>query len=166
MLEIAKLSGRFRVRRMTDADADEILALCAPNTLFYRYSGRPLSREGILSDLRATPPRTPEEAKYYLGFYDGQTLAAVMDLIEGYPEGEIAFIGFFMMNRDLQDRQIGTGIIQDACRYLREAGMKRLRLGINQGNPQAAHFWTKNGFRVVEEARREGGIILLAEKVL
>ena len=53
------------------------------------------------------------EAKYYVGFYDGDILVAIMDLIDGYPDSDTAFIGFFIMNRQLQGRQIGTSIIQE-----------------------------------------------------
>ena len=38
------------------------------------------------------------EDKYYLGFFAGDELVAVMDLILNYPKADIAFIGFFMMN--------------------------------------------------------------------
>jgi hypothetical protein len=60
------------------------------------------SRGLILHDLHITPPNTSAEAKYYVGFYNGDLLVAIMDLIDGYPDSDTAFIGFFMMNRQLQ----------------------------------------------------------------
>ena len=45
MLDAAGLSSRYRARRMTDADADAILALCRANTQFYEYCGAQPSRE-------------------------------------------------------------------------------------------------------------------------
>ena len=94
------------------------------------------------------------------------TLVAIMDLIDGYPDGDTAFIGFFMMNRQLQGRQIGTSIIQELCMYLKETGLKRVLLGIDKENPQSNAFWTKNGFSVIREVEQEEGTILLAEKCL
>ena len=166
MFDLSKFSTRYSVRRMTDSDADEILALCLKNDQYYRYCGRQPSRDLILRDLHITPPGTPAEAKYYVGFYDGDSLTAVMDLIEGYPESDAAFVGFFMMNRELQGRQIGTRIVQEVCAYLKEAGLKRVLLGIDKENPQSNHFWKKNGFFVIREVEQEEGTILVAEKSL
>ena len=166
MLDISKLSGRYSVRFMRDADADDILAFCRQNTQFYQYCGRETSRELILRDLHITPPGTDLSSKYYVGFYDGAVLAAVMDLIEGYPDGERCYIGFFMMNKQLQGRQIGSGIIRDVCRYLKEAGYAAVLLAMDKDNPQSTHFWKKNGFRVLREAEQDGGTLLVAEKTL
>ena len=87
-------------------------------------------------------------------------------LIDGYPDGDTAFIGFFMMNRQLQGRRIGSSIIQDLCLYLKETGLKRVLLGIDKENPQSNAFWAKNGFSVIREVEQEEGTILLAEKCL
>ena len=166
MFDISKLSARYRVRRMNDADADAILALCQKNTQYYRHCGKRPSLEQVCSDLHLTPPGTPPSDKYYVGFYDGAVLTAVMDLIDGYPDKDTAFIGFFMVDRRLQGRQIGSAIVREVCRYLKEAGMKTVRLGIDKGNPQSTHFWEKNGFRVIKEAAQDGWTVLVAEKTL
>ena len=166
MLEIERLSSRYAVRRMREADADAILELCLQNTQYYQYCGKQPSRELILSDLRALPPRTAAEAKYYVGFYAQGCLAAVMDLIDGYPEAQYAFIGFFMMNRGMQGRQLGSALIGEVCAYLAEAGKTAVRLGIDKGNPQSTHFWQKNGFYTLEEIAMDGGKILYAERRL
>ncbi|MBQ9196249.1 MAG: GNAT family N-acetyltransferase [Clostridia bacterium] len=166
MFDISKLSARYRVRRMKDSDADSILALCLENTQYYQYCGKQPSKALILNDLHITPPNTSSEAKFYVGFYDGETLVAVMDLIAGYPDAQSAFIGFFMMNKQLQGKQIGSGIIREACHYIKASGMKSVLLGIDQGNPQSTHFWKKNGFHVIREVQQDDGTILVAEKSL
>ena len=112
MFDLSKFSTHYHVRPMQEADADAILAFCLRNDQYYRYCGRQPSRELILHDLRITPPNTSAEAKYYVGSYDGDILVAILDLIDGYPDSDTAFIGFFMMNKQLQGRQIGTSIIQ------------------------------------------------------
>ncbi|MBR4193859.1 MAG: GNAT family N-acetyltransferase [Oscillospiraceae bacterium] len=166
MLELQKLSDHYQVRRMQDTDADAILALCLQNTQYYQYCGKQPSRELILNDLHITPPGIGPSDKYYTGFYSETDLAAVLDLIDGYPDQNACWIGFFMMNKRLQGRQLGTEIIQHLCRYLREAGYTMLRLGIDKDNPQSTHFWKKNGFRVVREVKQDEGTILVAEKAL
>ena len=166
MFDLSKLSTQYRVRYMNDSDADALLAFCQKNDQYYRYCGKQPSRELILHDLHLTPPNTPAEVKYYVGFYDGDVLVAIMDLIDGYPDRDAAFIGFFMMNRQLQGRRIGSSIIQELCLYLKETGLKRVLLGIDKENPQSNAFWAKIGFSVIREVEQEEGTILVAEKCL
>ena len=102
MLDIKKLSTCFQIRKMNDADADEILNLCLENTQYYEYCGKQPDRELILNDLHITPPGVDEADKYYVGFYENGTLAAVIEMIEGYQVEDIEFIGFFMMKKIMQ----------------------------------------------------------------
>ena len=166
MLDITQFSSRFRVRRMTDADADVILDFCLQHTAYYHYCGKQPTRDLILQDLHITPPNTRSDAKYYVGFYNGDTLAALLDLIVGYPKPTCAFIGFFMMNARLQGHGIGSAIVQELLWYIHAEGFRRVRLGIDKGNPQSTHFWIKNGFRVIREVAQEAGTVLLAERML
>ncbi len=69
-----------------------------------------------------------------------------MDLIDAYPDESTAFIGFFMTNTAIQNRGIGTRIVQELGRYLKSQGYKHIRLGWVKGNFQSESFWHKNGF--------------------
>ena len=136
MLEISKISSVYGVRRLDNSDADSILDLCRKNTQFYEYCEAKPTKEQVLNDLRITPPGIQLSEKYYIGFYHEETLIAVMDLIDGYPEQEMAFIGFFMMNKDIQGQGIGTAIIKETATYLKTAGKTAIRLAIDKDNPQ------------------------------
>ena len=166
MIDISKISGLYDIRRLDDSDAESILSFCQKNTQFYEYCKAEPTREQVLNDLHITPPDIDLSDKYYIGFYRNKTLIAVMDLIDGYPEPEIAFIGFFMMNKDLQGQGIGTAIIQETASYLKITGKTAIRLAIDKGNPQSTHFWNKNGFIVIKEVDRNGWTALVAEKKL
>ena len=166
MIEINKLSRIYRVRRLDDSYADEILDLCRGNVQYYQYCGAEATREQIMSDLHIAPPGVETENKYYLGFYDENGLLAVMDLIDGFPEESMAFIGFFMMNIAAQGKGVGSSIIRELTACLKDAGKSAVRLGIDKENPQSNHFWRKNGFAVLREAAQERGIVLLAERRL
>lgn len=146
-MDPARLSGRYAVRVMTEADIPAILALCLGNPLYYRHCPPPVSEQTVRADLLALPPRKGPEDKYYLGFYDGSRLAAVLDLIAGFPDPEIAFWGFFMVDRDLQGAGVGSTLVTELCQALAGMGFQAVRLGWVRGNPQAEHFWKKNGFR-------------------
>ena len=89
-----------------------------------------------------------------------------MDLIDGYPLPETAYIGFFMMNPTYQGKKIGTAIIDEVIDYLKNTGKTSVRLAIDKGNPQSTHFWKKNGFEVIAEADVNGWTKLAAERKL
>ena len=166
MIDISALSRRYRVRRLDDSDADSILELCRDNAQYYQYCQAKPSKDQILNDLHITPPGIDPSDKYYVGFYQENTLLAVMDLIDGYPAPGTAFIGFFMMRKEFQGKQAGSAIIQEAAAYLKTIGMTAIQLGIDKGNPQSTHFWKKNGFLVKKEIDRGSSTVLLAEKPL
>ena len=163
MIDISKLSHTREVRRLSDADADAVLALCEGNEQFYRYCAAQPTREQVLSDMHITPPGIDETRKYYVGFYRDDALIAVMDLIDGYPEEDIAYIGFSMMNIRFQGRQLGSSLIGEVKDCLKGIGMRAVRLAIDKANPQSNHFWKKNGFEVIREIPRDDWTILEAE---
>ena len=166
MIDILKLSKKYDVRKMQDKDAESILELCYGNELYYKYCEAEPTREQVLSDMQVTPPDTALSYKYYVGFYENDTLVAVMDLIDGYPEPEIAYIGFFMMSVDHQGKGTGSAIVSEVAEYLRSTGKTSIMLAIDKGNPQSTHFWKKNGFIVIREVNRNGWTALVAEKEL
>ncbi|MCR5782260.1 MAG: GNAT family N-acetyltransferase [Clostridia bacterium] len=90
---------------------------------------------------------------YYCGFFS-------------YPRPDVAYIGFFMMNKSYQGKQIGTSIISETAGYLKETGKTAVRLAIDKGNPQSTHFWLKNGFKVISGAVVNGRAKLVAERSL
>ncbi len=167
-LDPATFSEEYTVRELTPADVPAVLRLMQENSLYYQYCGGDAvpSEAGIRRDISIVPQGKTLEDKYYVGFYRNETLAAIMDLIDGYPEDDIAFVGFFMMEAALQGNGEGTKIISRLCAELKNLGFRRVRLGIDKGNPQSTHFWKKNGFQVIREVLQETGTILLAERSL
>ena len=166
MIEISKLSRQYMTQSLSASNVDDIVGLCQQNTVFYKYTEAPPTRENILYDMNAKPPGIDTSDKYYFGFYDGASLIAIMDLIDGYPEKDIAYIGFFMVDLKYQGKQIGSSIIGEVICYLRTIGKTAVRLAIDKGNPQSTHFWMKNGFGVIKEADVNGWTKLVAEKSL
>ena len=166
MIDISKLSKRYSVRILEEADIEMLVEICKQNTVFYEYTEARPTKENILDDMKATPPGIDMQDKYYFGFFDGRELVAIMDLIYGYPKAEIAYIGFFMMNPQYQVKQIGTAIIDEVIDYLLSTGKTSVRLAIDKGNPQSTHFWKKNGFDVLSEADVNGWTKWVAERKL
>ena len=151
------LSARCHIRPLGEGDLDAALALCAGNPLFYRHHPPAATRESLLADMAALPPGKTMADKLFLGFFvpeepsgpaagaPGQ-LAALLDLVFGYPRPGTAFIGLFMVDGRLQGHGLGSALISDCAAALAGHGFDTVRLAVDEGNPQSAAFWAKNGF--------------------
>ena len=160
-MDLQQLSASYAVRRPTEADIPAILALQSGNPQFFRYHP-PLPSEGsVREDLSALPPGKTAADKYYVGFFSGGQLIAVLDLILGCPDAQTAYIGFFMTAAAVQKKGVGSAIVADIRACCKRLGFARLRLAIDEGNPQSEAFWTKNGFRKTGERRPSGAYTYL-----
>lgn len=152
-MNIASLSCVFSVRKLNAADIDMIYALCSKNEIFYQYHPPFVTKEHIAEDMHALAPGKNDSDKFFVGFFEDDTLVAVLDLVLDYPEKGVAFIGFFMMNLQYQNRGVGSGIITECAQYLKRIGFNKIRLGVDKNNPQSNAFWKRNGFLTVGEAQ-------------
>jgi len=167
IFQIEKLSKQYGVKQLTDTDVAAVVALCKENPMYYQYCPPFVTEDSIRADMKALPPRKNMEDKYYLGFYEGESLVAVMDLILGFPNEETAFVGFFMMNKAYQGKGTGTALMAEVYECLKECGFFFVRLCFAKGNPQSEHFWMKNGFVPTGvEAQNEGYTAVVLEKGL
>lgn len=166
-MDVSAFSNRFAVRPLTEADVEAVFALCTGNPLFYQHCPPAVSRASILEDMEALPPGKTKEDKYYVGYFDGEKLVAVIDFIHGTPKPDIAFLGFFMTDASTQGQGLGSSIIGELAARLRELGYDSIRLGWVNGNPQSEHFWRKNGFVPILTTRNNGPYeVVIAEKRL
>lgn len=143
---IDKISSEYKVFRLKERDVDDIYNLCLGNPSYYKYCPPTVTKQLILDDMVALPPKKSMNDKYYVGFYDGEKLVAVMDLVFGYPNNQTAFIGFFMVDCKYQNKGVGCKIIKDLKTFLKNMGYKYIRLAYVKDNPQSKYFWQKCGF--------------------
>ena len=68
-----------------NADIEKIYAMASQNTLFYQYHPPFVTWQSILDDMSALPPGKTMADKFYIGFFDGAALVAVVDMILAYP---------------------------------------------------------------------------------
>lgn len=144
-MDVKELSRAYDVRVLTDADVPSVLALCEGNPLYYEHCPPAPSAQSIREDMRALPEGKRMRDKFYLGFYSGGALIAVTDLILRFPDDETAFIGFFMADKRVQGRGVGSAIVAELLSRLGE-DFRFVRLGYVRGNEQSRRFWIKNGF--------------------
>ena len=90
-----------------------------------------------------------------------------MDLIFKFPNDTTAYIGFFMINKAVQGKGIGSEIIRELLIYLKKAGFSYVRLGYVKGNKESEGFWVKNGFvkTGVEKVEEDCTIIVLQREL-
>ena len=153
---LSKISEIATVRRLSSDDVEQIYALSLGNPLFYEYCPPAVTLESIRADMAALPPGKTMKDKYYMGFFVKDTLAAVLDLIVGYPADKTAWIGLFMMHPDFQGQGLGSRIIGALLEDLRHSGFDRVRLAYASGNPQSEAFWLKNGFEKTGQISDQG----------
>ena len=166
-MKVELFSDKYAVRALANEDIEEIYKLFSKNVLYYEYCPPFVTRQGILDDMSVLPPDKTIEDKYYVGFYEKEKLIAVMDLIDNYPEKGIAYIGLFMTDVSMQNKGLGTDIIDYLCKYLATEGYQSIRLAWVKGNPQAEHFWLKNNFTPIMETKSNvADKVILAEKSL
>ncbi len=164
---IENLSEKYQVKRIEEVDIPEVYALCKSNPLYYQHCPPNVTISSLKEDLTILPKGKKIEDKYYLGFYDSELLVAVIDLISGYPDEETAFIGFFMVDQNIQMKGIGTSIISEVCQYLKKIGFIYVRLGYIKGNPQSETFWIKNHFiKTGDEVQKDDYIIAVMQRML
>ena len=150
-MDIELLSKKYVVRRLDINDVDDVYDMSCKNEIFYKYHPPFVTKQSIVEDMEALPPNKSYDDKYYIGFFEDNTLVANMDLILGYPTEEIAFIGLLMTNVLYQNKGVGSQIVRDVCTYLKRLGYKKVRIGVDKGNPQSNSFWNKNGFCIIAE---------------
>ena len=145
-LSFQDISNQYQVRRLTEEDLPELLALAKDNPTYYRYMGEEPTLEGLRGDLTKLPPRTTSEDKYFLGYFRDGRLWGALDLILHFPNPETAFVGWFILRKDLQGRGVGTALVSELMDLLKDQGFRSVRLGRVKGNPESEAFWVKNQF--------------------
>ena len=166
MLDYQQFSKEYTVRPLIEDDLEAMLALCLSNPLYYEHLKMQPTLENLREDLTALPPDKTMEDKYFVGFFSGERLVALLDLIDGYPQAGTAFIGWFMVDAAEQGKGSGSRIISDVVAYCRQAGFGKMRLGCVKINPQSKHFWQKMGFSATGESkvREENVEVILMER--
>ncbi|MCB2859738.1 GNAT family N-acetyltransferase [Streptococcus suis] len=165
-MKISQFSNRYQVRKLADADLEQVLALYQTNPLYFEHFPPLPSLESLANDLVDCPPGKELPDKYFLGFWDKEQLVAILDLIDGYPTAEIAYIGLFMVDAHFSGQGLGTKIIAEFLSQL-ASRFKKVRLGYVESNPQSSHFWSKVGFCPTGEVKELAGkTIVIAEYVL
>ncbi|MBQ7916031.1 MAG: GNAT family N-acetyltransferase [Firmicutes bacterium] len=157
----------FTVKKLTENDVPEMLKLCQGNPLYYKHMKICPTSENLKESMTALPSGKREADKYFVGFYDGNQLAAILDLILHFPNPQTAFIGWFIIAKEYQHQGTGSALVEEILSKLKHNNFSKVRLGYIKTNPQSRRFWEKNGFTPTGvESREEQYTVVIMEKIL
>lgn len=164
MLNISQLSTKYKIKKMGEEDISRILNLEYGNPLYFAYCPPKPCRETVLNDLKALPEGKSLEDKFYIGFFENDSLIATMDFILSFPKEDTIFIGLFMMDSKESGKGKGSDIIAEAFTAWKSEGYKKVRLAYMKGNMQSRNFWRKCGFTETGvEKENEHGMAVIME---
>ncbi len=166
--DISMLSSDYSVNRITEADISSVFRLARSNRRYYRLLGQRPTMQSLTDIISEVPEGSAPESKHFVGFYgDDGSLVAVLDLITGYPEKDDAFIGWFMVDAELQGQGIGSQLFADIRAAMKGQGYDYLSLGVIKENAEAVSFWEKQGFSFSgKETQRDGRTIAHMERAI
>lgn len=154
-IDIKAFSSEYDVRRITEEDITSVYNLCRENRYFYRYLGRVATKES-LTEVISNVSAESDSGKYFIGFYDNSSLIAIADIIVGYPESDNAFIGWYVVDGNVQRKGIGSQIFADIRANLKSIGINKISLGCVKENEIAVNFWKGLGFTALDDEKQVG----------
>lgn len=145
-LPVERLGGEYSVRMLSGDDVPEMLRLAQGNPLYYEHMRMQPTQENLRETLSALPPRRTMADKHFFGWFEGERLTAMMDLIAHHPSQDMAFIGWFMVDAERQGCGLGRRLVAEVLSMLASQGVREVRLGRIDGNPQSERLWRACGF--------------------
>jgi len=137
----------YKAKRLDDSSLPQMYALCSRHEKYYKeYLKQPPSAEGVREILTALPPGKRYEDKLVIGWFDGEKLVAILDLIVDFPAKKAAFIGLFMVEHSICRRGVGSKFMGTLLTMLSDIGYNECRLGVIENNAEALFFWQSLGF--------------------
>ncbi len=156
--DVQILSTEYKVQSLREEDISDVYRLFKSNERYYKYLENVPTMES-LTEVITKLPGTAEGTvnKHFVGFYDKGKLIAVLDLTVGYPENDDAFIGWFMVDGELQRTGIGSRIFADIRAAMKAQGYDYLSLHCNRDYAEAIAFWKAQGFEPTGEEYDKDG---------
>ncbi len=113
----------------------------------------------VRKDRYILPEGMPAQSKLYFGLFDeeerflaadpgsehGRCLA-IIDLVQGYPTEEYAYIGWLILDSEVHHTGLAQGIMDVVYSCGRKIGLKYIKLSAYEVNEIGLRFWKKQGF--------------------
>ena len=96
--------------------------------------------------LTELPPGRTAQDKFFGGLWLDDALVGCLDLVRGYPDADIAYLGLLLFAESHQGRGLGPHALDLAAAMARSWACRRLRLAVIETNHRALRFWQRQGF--------------------
>lgn len=91
----------------------------------------------------ALPPNLSREKKQVIGIFLEEELIGVIDLLTGFPESHIAYIGLLLVSEKFQGQGFGRKAFSQITL---PSTISKIRLSVVESNSTVLNFWKKVGF--------------------
>lgn len=129
----------------TDIASIQAVFEASPN-YFKLIQGYSAEKNAARNDLKAVPSGHPFTAKFFYAIYHKGQMIGCIDILRGYPESSIVFIGLLLFIESHQGLGYGTQTVHFISGLANTWGCDRLRIAVVQSNEPALAFWSKEGF--------------------
>ncbi len=151
------LSG-YSIRLLFPDDCGKIFSFLDQNREYFLLeNGRsPVHADGksFIEDL---PPNKPPSDKFAIAFEKDNRITALVDLVRGYPEEHIWWIGLLLIHPSSRGMGLGSRIIRLLDHLVFALGGREIRLGVLSENDPGFQFWKTMGFEQIQTS--EGLVI-------
>ncbi|MGZ3787032.1 MAG: GNAT family N-acetyltransferase [Bacteriovorax sp.] len=115
-------------------------------TYSLRAEGTMPKRDAAIMAFKEMPPDFDKTNKYCFGFYKDESLIGFIDILNGYPEKSIAYLGLLLLSEAHQKKGMGSIAYQLLEAEVRKWNSTKIRLAVAESN-DVSGFWSKMGFR-------------------
>lgn len=133
----ANLSSAYLVRKLTDKDAPKAARL------------QKKSVRQVRTELYKVPENALLDQKFYIGYFDGESLAAVLDLVLDFPKRGTARLITLEGNQ-------AASLLPELEKELARAGYAHIEIESKKADP-----WQDHGYTILKE---ENGTIVLGKE--
>lgn len=98
-MNLHDLSKQYEVKKIASQDIPAVYKLCSGNPDYYRFMNLQPTPENLTGVITVLPPGKKLEDKYFVGFWEGGSLLAILDLILDYPVEKTVLVGWFMLEK-------------------------------------------------------------------
>lgn len=153
--QLQEIMPQYEVQKITQNNIKDVYQLIKNNTYFIKNTqNHEVNIEECIEDITILPPNKSIQDKTYVAIYDKTNCIALLDFIEGFPNKDIGFIGFFILSSDVHHKNIGTHIFNLIVQVSKELCFKKLELKCDKENKIGQYFWTKMGFKEIGRSNK------------
>jgi GNAT superfamily N-acetyltransferase len=149
-------------------DGQAVLDFMRRNEAFFLYQdAKPVNEQTVEDFFFGTlPPGKYHEEKVLMAAFFKDELIAIFDFLKNWPKENTWVIGLMMVDENWRGQNVGIELLEDLRGFFGLNMVRKLRLGVLEGNTNARRFWTKNGFVLNGQSRLDehGRKILVMEK--